>query len=123
MVGKNDNFLAKAGKFSILPTLLDIFFYLRQHFVCIFYIFDISKYFLYVCFVLADDRGLSPGQIAAIVVGSIAFILTVLVLGYLIRSGYLRRYFYKVENNTSLGFDNALFHKGVETQSESVNFD
>ena len=36
-VGKKDNFLAKAQKLSILPTLLDIFD-IRQHYVCVLYI-------------------------------------------------------------------------------------
>ena len=38
-VGRNDNFLAKARKLSILPTSLDIFD-IQQHYICIFYIFD-----------------------------------------------------------------------------------
>ena len=36
-VGRNDNFLAKARKLSILPTSLDIFD-LRQHYMRILYI-------------------------------------------------------------------------------------
>ena len=32
LVGRNDNFLAKAQKLSILPTSLDIF-YLQQHYI------------------------------------------------------------------------------------------
>ena len=39
-VGRNDDFIAKAGKLSILQTLLDIF-YIRQHYVCI--LFDCHK--------------------------------------------------------------------------------
>ena len=35
-IGRNDNFLVKARKLSILPTLLDIFD-IRQHFVHILY--------------------------------------------------------------------------------------
>ena len=37
-VGRNDNFLTKARKLSILPTLLDIFD-IRQHYVHILYLF------------------------------------------------------------------------------------
>ena len=37
-VGKNDNFLAKARKLSILPTSLDIFD-IRQYYVRTLYIF------------------------------------------------------------------------------------
>ena len=36
-VGRNDNFLAKARKLSILPTSLDIFD-IRQHYVRILYL-------------------------------------------------------------------------------------
>ena len=36
-VGRNDNFLAKAGKLSILPTWLDIFD-IRQHYIRFYYI-------------------------------------------------------------------------------------
>ena len=36
-VGRNDNFLAKAGKLSILPTSLDIFD-VQQHYIRILYI-------------------------------------------------------------------------------------
>ena len=35
-VGRNDNFLAKAGKLSVLPTILDIFD-VRQHYIRILY--------------------------------------------------------------------------------------
>ena len=38
-VGRNDNFLAKARKLSILPTSLDIFD-IRQHFIRILYVYE-----------------------------------------------------------------------------------
>ena len=37
LVGRNDNFLAKARKVSILPTLLDVFD-IRQHYIRILYL-------------------------------------------------------------------------------------
>ena len=41
-VGRNDNFLAKARKFSILPTSLDSF-EIRQHFMRILYIYKAKQ--------------------------------------------------------------------------------
>ena len=41
-VGRNDNFLAKARKLSILPTLLDIFD-IKQHYIRNLYDFNATK--------------------------------------------------------------------------------
>ena len=69
------------------------------------------------------DDSLSHNQVAAIVVGVIAFILLVVVVVYVLRSGYMQKYLYKVQDSPGLGFNNALFQKGDESHSESVKFE
>ena len=56
--GRGDNFRALAGKLSFLPTKLDIF-NIRQHCVCILFIFQRFVEFYYVCLFVSTNMNLA----------------------------------------------------------------
>ena len=68
-------------------------------------------------FIVSADSGLRGGQVAGIIIGILGFIFIVIVIGYVVWKNWKPVLSYKTD--TSLGFDNALFHRTNETVSLS----
>ena len=70
-----------------------------------------------VCFTVSENSGLTGGQVAGIIIGILGFVFIILVITYVIWKNWKPTLIYKMD--TSLGFDNALFHRTNETVSLS----
>ena len=66
---------------------------------------------------VSEETSLSPGKVAGIVIGIFGAIFVLSVIVYVIMKNWKPSWRYKMD--TSLGFDNALFHKTNETVSIS----
>jgi hypothetical protein len=62
---------------------------------------------------VADDSGLTGGQIAGIIIGVLGLLLIISSVVYIIKSWTFKKTPYNFAS-PSLGFDNALFHKNQE---------